>query len=264
MSNENNNQNNQFEQPQVNNGQYYQTSPQQPPQGYYNQQMPNMPSVPAPEEKASVGLAILSYLIPLVGLILYLTKKDTRPKTAKVCGKCALASFIINIVLTVILYAIMGAAMFGGLTDDNGGNADSSYSEQADENSVTADSQKTNSGTTVGDYGCVVKGAEMAKNYDGKDAIIITYEFTNNSDSAQSFDVALSDELYQNGVGLETAIFIDDAETDGFDVKIQPGVTKEVRKGYILQDTSTPIEVEISELFSLTDDKIVTTVELPN
>lgn len=264
MSNENNNQNNQFEQPQVNNGQYYQTSPQQPPQGYYNQQMPNMPSVPAPEEKASVGLAILSYLIPLVGLILYLTKKDTRPKTAKVCGKCALASFIINIVLTVILYAIMGAAMFGGLTDDNGGNADSSYSEQADENSVTADSQKTNSGTTVGDYGCVVKGAEMAKNYDGKDAIIITYEFTNNSDSSQSFDVALSDELYQNGVGLETAIFIDDAETDGFDVKIQPGVTKEVRKGYILQDTSTPIEVEISELFSLTDDKIVTTVELPN
>ena len=74
----------------------------------------------------------------------------------------------------------------------------------------------------------------------------------------------MSDELYQNGVGLETAIFIDDTETDGFDVKIQPGVTKEVRKGYILQDTSTSIEVEISELFSLTDDKIVTTVELPN
>lgn len=260
MSNENNNQ---FEQQQENNQQYYQ-APQQ--QGYYNQQNYNMPPMPAQEEKASVGLAILSYLIPLVGLILYLTKKDTRPKTAKVCGKCALASFIINIVITVIMYAVMGAAMFSSFTEDDDSSADSSYSAQieADDNSAKDDAQTPNNVTTVGDYGCVVKGAEMAKNYDGKDAIIITYEFTNNSDSAQSFDVALSDELYQNGVGLETAIFIDDVETDGFDVKIQPGVTKEVRKGYILQDTSTPIEVEISELFSFTDDKIVTTVELPN
>ncbi len=259
MSNENNNQ---FEQPQENNQQYYQAPPQQP-QGYYNQPNYNMPPMPVQEEKASVGLAILSYLIPLVGLILYLTKKDTRPKTAKACGKCALASFIINIVLTVILYAIMGAAMFGGLTDDNGGNADSSYSEQADENSVTADSQKTNSGTTVGDYGCVVKGAEMCKDWTDKDAVLITYEFTNNSDDAISFDIALDAKAYQNGIGLETAIL--DEDTDWLvDVDIKPGITKEVKKAYVLSDTSSVVEIEVTELFSFSDDKIVTTVELPN
>lgn len=131
MSNENNNQ---FEQSQVNNQQYYQVPPQQQ-QVYYNQQMPNMPQMPAQEEKASVGLAILSYLIPLVGLILYLTKKDTRPKTAKVCGKCALISFIINIVISIIMYVAMGAVMFDALTDDDGFDPDSSYSDfyEADE-----------------------------------------------------------------------------------------------------------------------------------
>lgn len=224
MSNENNNQ---FEQPQDNNQQYYQAPPQQP-QGYYNQTNYNMPPMPVQEEKASVGLAILSYIIPLVGLILYLTKKDTRPKTAKVCGKCALASFIINLVISIIMYAVMGAAMFSVLTDDDDSSVASSYSDQieADEN---ADTQKISDGT-IGNYVCVVKNAELTKDYDGNDAVLITYEFTNNSENAESFDIALNDDLYQNGVGLEMAFFLDGTETDGFDVKIQPGVTKEVKR----------------------------------
>lgn len=259
MSNENNNQ---FEQPQENNQQYYQMPPQQ---GYYNQQNPNMPSMPVQEEKASVGLAILSYLIPLVGLILYLTKKDTRPKTAKVCGKCALASFIINLVITVIMYAVMGAAMFGGTVDFDDSSVDSSYSEnsETDENSVTADAQQANSGTMLGDYGCVVKGAELCKDWTGDDAVLITYEFTNNSDDAISFDIALDAKAYQNGIGLETAIL--DEDTDLFvDVDIKPGITKEVKKAYVLSDTSSDVEIEVTELFSFSDDKIVTTVQLPN
>lgn len=261
MSNENNNQ---FEQPQENNQQYYQASAQQP-QGYYNQQNYNMPPMPAQEEKASVGLAILSYFIPLVGLILYLTKKDTRPKTAKVCGKCALASFIINLVISVIMYAVMGAAMFSVLTDDNDSSTASSYSEnsETDNNSVAADTQNVNNGTTVGDYGCVVKSAELCKDWTGKDSVLITYEFTNNSDNAISFDVALDARAYQNGIGLETAIL--DEDTDLFlDVDIKPGITKEVKKAYILGDTSSNIEIEISEWISFNDEKITATVELPN
>lgn len=261
MSNENNNQ---FEQPQENNQQYYQAPPQQP-QGYYNQPNYNMPPMPVQEEKASVGLAILSYLIPLVGLILYLTKKDTRPKTAKVCGKCALASFIINIAISVIMYAVMGAAMFGSLTDDSDVSTDSSYSDSAEtgDNSVSAEGKKANNGTTVGDYGCVVKGAEMCKDWTDKDAVLITYEFTNNSDDAISFDIALDAKAYQNGIGLESAILEED--TDWLvDVDIKPGITKEVKKAYVLSDTSSDVEIEVTELFSFSDDKIVTTVELPN
>lgn len=81
---------------------YYSPNPdnnqfQSPQQDYYPPQ-----STPPAEEKASVGLAILSYIIPLAGLIIFLVNKDKRPKTAKVSGICALVSFIINIVLSVI------------------------------------------------------------------------------------------------------------------------------------------------------------------
>lgn len=74
--------------------QNYQT-PQQPYPNNYPQQ--------SVEEKASVGFAILSFLIPLVGLIIFLTQKDKRPKTAKTSGICALVSFIINIFITIII-----------------------------------------------------------------------------------------------------------------------------------------------------------------
>lgn len=67
---------------------------------------------------------------------------------------------------------------------------------------------------------------------------------------------------YQDGIGLETAILESD-ETDYLDVDIKPGVTKSVNKAYVLRDTTTPIEVEVEEFFSFNDDKIVTTLNLP-
>lgn len=89
---------------------YYGAPPQN---GYYN--MPPQyyyPPYPPPEQKANAGLAVLSWFIPLAGLVIYLTEKDTKPKTAVACGKCALASFIINIVFVVLIYVFL-FAMWG-------------------------------------------------------------------------------------------------------------------------------------------------------
>lgn len=60
---------------------------------------------------AKVGWGILSYLIPLVGLILFCVWKNERPAVAKVCGICALVSFILNIVITIIYVAVIAAAI---------------------------------------------------------------------------------------------------------------------------------------------------------
>lgn len=72
-----------------------------PPQYY-----PPYPPYPPVEQKANAGLAVLSWFIPLAGLVIYLTEKDTKPKTAEACGKCALASFIINVVFIVLIYVV--------------------------------------------------------------------------------------------------------------------------------------------------------------
>lgn len=76
-----------------------------PPQ-YYPPYPPYYPPYPPVEQKANAGLAVLSWFIPVAGLVIYLTEKDTKPKTAKACGKCALASFIINVVLVVLIYVV--------------------------------------------------------------------------------------------------------------------------------------------------------------
>ena len=93
---------------------------QQPQQQYYNpqggyQQAPNQqcyPPQPPQAQKASVGFAILAWIIPIAGLIIFLTQKDKRPKTAKVSGICALVSFILNIIVYVIMYIAGIGAMF--------------------------------------------------------------------------------------------------------------------------------------------------------
>ncbi|HNZ49894.1 MAG TPA: zinc-ribbon domain-containing protein [Bacilli bacterium] len=53
----------------------------------------------ANNDAPSVGYAILSFLIPLVGLILFLNWKNNFPRRAKSCGIAALIGFIINFVV---------------------------------------------------------------------------------------------------------------------------------------------------------------------
>lgn len=161
------------------------------------------------------------------------------------------------IIIAVVAVVIILIAVIASGGSDDSSSEDSNAS--AVTGAVSAESEEK-ANDTVGDFKCVVKGAKLCKDLTGKDAVLITYEFTNNSDSAVSFDVALDARAYQDGVGLETAIL--DEDTDYLDVDIKPGVTKEVKKAYNLRDTSTEIEIEVSELISFSDDKIVTTVEI--
>jgi len=55
------------------------------------------------------GLGILCFLIPLVGLILYLSWKDEKPIKASGAGKAALWGFILGIVFYTM--SMCGAAM---------------------------------------------------------------------------------------------------------------------------------------------------------
>ena len=50
----------------------------------------------------STGYGILGFLIPIVGLILYLVWKDEYPLRAKSCGRGALVSVILSAVLMIL------------------------------------------------------------------------------------------------------------------------------------------------------------------
>ena len=63
----------------------------------------NLTNATAGEDIPNGGLNLLSFFIPIVGLILYCTMYSKTPRKAKQIGIFALIGFIINLVLTIAL-----------------------------------------------------------------------------------------------------------------------------------------------------------------
>jgi uncharacterized membrane protein YvbJ len=57
-------------------------------------------------DEPSLGYAVLGFMFPLIGLILYLVWSTEFPKRAKSCGKGAIISVIINVAFSILI-AIM-------------------------------------------------------------------------------------------------------------------------------------------------------------
>ena len=239
-------------------GAYYAPQANQAPQGNYNQpgyqappqqayyapqngaQMPpyGMPQQPI-EEKASVGLAILSFFIPLAGLIIILTKKNDRPKTAKVSGICALVSFILNIVIGVIGGVIGGVA--ATKIAENPDQLDSYISDAIGDNS-----DNLVQGDELGNFVCDVTDVSKTTDANGKPAIIVTYSFKNNSSTAIAFDNALYTIALQNDDTLSKTLLGTSDDSALTDVSLtQPGETSKIMRAYTLQDETSNITFEI-------------------
>ena len=65
------------------------------------------------DNSVSVGLVILSVLIPLFGLIYWVVKSKDRPKCARACGIAALISWGVGILCSVLLSAVVAGGMAG-------------------------------------------------------------------------------------------------------------------------------------------------------
>lgn len=69
-------------------------------------------TAPAVVDNGGFGWGLLGFCIPLVGLILFLVWRDTKPRTAKAAGKGALISVIISVVFYILVIALgVGASV---------------------------------------------------------------------------------------------------------------------------------------------------------
>ena len=71
-------------------------------------------TAPAVVDKGGFGWGALGCCIPIVGLILFLVWKDTKPKTAKAAGIGALVSVILGVVIYIVTFALGFAGMAMG------------------------------------------------------------------------------------------------------------------------------------------------------
>ena len=118
---------------------------------------------------------------------------------------------------------------------------------------------------TLGDYGICFTGYTLAKDYEGNDAIIINYDYTNNSEGTTSAMFALYIQVFQDGIECERAILMDtpedyNAENEMKDIK--PGATLNCQCAYVLSNTTSPVELEAKESISFNDDVVTCTYNI--
>lgn len=66
------------------------------------------------QDVPSTGLNVLSFLIPLAGLVIYLIDRERMPQRARAAGKWALIGMVVCVVL-VLLYTILTGALIASL-----------------------------------------------------------------------------------------------------------------------------------------------------
>lgn len=117
----------------------------------------------------------------------------------------------------------------------------------------------------VGKYSVVIDSYRIVTDKYEKPAIIVKYIFTNNSDEAASFMWSISTDLFQNGIGLDEAYYFDSSvnySSDNRNKSIKNGATIEVEVAYTLNDTTSDVEVEVTEYLGWTDEKVTTIFEI--
>ncbi len=73
----------------------------------------NKRNVNQSDEEASVGLKVLSFFFPLIGLVLFCVWNNNYPEKANDCGKLALYGFLTDIILWFLLVGCTASTTVG-------------------------------------------------------------------------------------------------------------------------------------------------------
>ncbi len=185
-------------------------------------------------------LAFIGLILAIIGTVL-VVKKGTGGKGI------AIAAIVLNAVAIVVVLAtqsLYSAALDEALSTTSSSST-TSTSIQASEDAASTATQADSSAK----YNVSIDGCERTTDYAGVPAIVVTYTWTNNSDTETSFMVAINDEAYQNGVELDTAI-VTGIDSSAMMNNLKPGATTTVQQAFVLDDNSD-VTIECSELISL-------------
>ncbi len=67
----------------------------------------------SPNDQVSVGLVILSVLIPLFGIIYWPVKHKETPRKAKACGIAGIISWVVGIIFSTVFWSTFSAILMG-------------------------------------------------------------------------------------------------------------------------------------------------------
>ena len=108
---------------------------------------------------------------------------------------------------------------------------------------------------TMGDFYATITGYEFAKDYEGKDCIVVSYRWSHSLETPTSFMVSMMPKVFQNGIQLESAVILDGVDLDDCMLDVQAGYYQDVKSAFLLSDTESSVTISVEELFSLSDNR---------
>ena len=111
------------------------------------------------------------------------------------------------------------------------------------------------------DYELLYKSACIMENSDGKDALVLTLDFTNTGEESSSYLWNVLESATQNGTELSITTVYTDYETlaaisDSQWEEVAPGATIEVHTAFLLKDTTSKVEIKYEQLFGSKSGKL--------
>lgn len=100
----------------------------------------------------------------------------------------------------------------------------------------------------VGDFYVSLKDCAVVQDYEGNDALLVNYSFTNNSEETTSALIGVYLKAFQDGVQLEIATVMGRDYDE--QKEIRPGVTMETCQAAFLLNSNSPVEVEVSDIWT--------------
>lgn len=170
--------------------------------------------------------------------------------------------------MTMVAASMMLLAMLAGCgesndtptqNNDSAGSATTEAATNVDDAANPQTASVTDEGD-LGDYYVKILDAETGlTDYEGNPVIGVKYEFTNNGEENMMFSAATNAQAFQDGVQLELAIMDETSEEYDNSLKeIKTGITLTCECYYVLTSESD-VEIEVTELISLDDTKLVKT-----
>ncbi|WP_195547807.1 DUF5067 domain-containing protein [Holdemania sp. 1001095H_141210_F2] len=89
---------------------------------------------------------------------------------------------------------------------------------------------------------------ELVKDYEGKDSILVYYDYTNKQDETSYADRIFRPQAFQNGVECDFTVLSDDHEEySNIYKEIQKGTTLTVAYIWLLSDTTNPVTIKVTD-----------------
>lgn len=158
--------------------------------------------------------------------------------------------FCVLVVVVIGVFYSLGSGETGEQNTEQAEQVQTDGQENSTKQQEEQEPEKTDSGV-VGDYDVTIGDCAFTTDIDGNNAIIVNYDFTNNSDEHIAPFVGISMTAFQDGVQLDAAFVMDTSVYDaGVGQKqLKPGASLTgCQNAYVLTSTS-PVEVEVGPLF---------------